>query len=120
MKLISYRAFYWEKKERLAKSCNFTFRYITDVLSLNNSKVSDYVDRIYPIGLEINDTTETGRSASNLNLHLEIDSKGWLRSKLYDKRDDFDFPFMSSNIPAVPANKGEISQLIRFLSEFYW
>ena len=42
------------------------------------------------------------------DLHLETDSKGELRTKLYDKRDDFDFPivnfpFMSSNIPAAPA-----------------
>jgi len=29
------------------------FRYIEDVLSLNNSKVGDFVDRIYPNELEI-------------------------------------------------------------------
>ena len=42
---------------------------------------------------EIMDTTDTDRSASYLDLHLEIDSEGvWLRTKLYDKRDDFNFP----------------------------
>jgi hypothetical protein len=41
---------------------------------------------------EIKDTTATGRSASNIDLHLEIDSEGWLRTKLYDKRDDYNFP----------------------------
>jgi hypothetical protein len=30
--------------------------------------------------------------ASYLNLRLEIDSEGRLRTKLYDKRDDFNFP----------------------------
>ena len=30
-----------------------------DVLSLNNSKFGDYVDRIYPIELKIKDTTDT-------------------------------------------------------------
>ena len=42
---------YIEKK--LASSFNFTFRYIDDVLSLNNSKLGDFVDRIFPIELEI-------------------------------------------------------------------
>jgi hypothetical protein len=41
-------------------------------------------------------------------LHLEIDSEGRLRTKLYDKRDDLNFPIMNfpfirSNIPAAPA-----------------
>jgi hypothetical protein len=35
------------------------FRYIDDVLSLNNSKFGNFVDRIYPIDLEIKDTTDT-------------------------------------------------------------
>jgi hypothetical protein len=43
----------WEKEKKLARSFNFTFRYIDDVLSLNNSRFCDFVDRIYPIGLEI-------------------------------------------------------------------
>jgi hypothetical protein len=46
--------------------------------------------------------------ASYIDLHLEIDSEGQLRTKLYDKRDDFNFPivnfpFICSNIPAAPA-----------------
>jgi hypothetical protein len=45
----------YEKK--LTRSFNFTFRYIYDVLSLNNS--CNFVDRIYPIELEIKDTTDT-------------------------------------------------------------
>ena len=64
----------------LARSFNFTFHYIDDVLSLNNSRFSDFDDRIYPIyiELEIKDTTYTDRSASYLDLHLEIDSEGRL------------------------------------------
>jgi hypothetical protein len=62
--------------------------YIDDVLSPNNSRFVDFVDRIYPIELEIKDTTDTDRSASYLDLHLEIDSEGRLKTKLYDKRDD--------------------------------
>jgi hypothetical protein len=53
-----------KNKKKLARSFNFTFRYIDGVLSLNNSKPSDFVNRSYPIELEIKDTTNTARSAS--------------------------------------------------------
>jgi hypothetical protein len=46
------------------------------------------VDRIYPIELEIKDTTDTDRCASYLDLHLEIDCERRLRTKLYVKRCD--------------------------------
>ena len=97
----------------------FLNAYIDDVLSLNNSRLGDFVDRIYPTELEIKDTTDTDRSASHLGLHLEIDSEGRLRTKLYDKRDDFNFPivnfpFICSNIPAALAYGVYISQLIRY------
>ena len=90
------------------------FHYIVDVFPLNNSRLGDFIDRIYPIELEIKDTTSTDRSASYLDLHLEIDR---LRTKLYDKRDDFNFPivnfpFICSNIPATSAYGVYISQLI--------
>ena len=44
---------------------------------------------------------------------------GRLNTKVYDKRDDFNFPivnfpFLSSNIPAAPAYEVYISQLIRY------
>ena len=108
-----------KKEKKLAQSFNFTFRYIDDVLSLNNSKFGDLRDLIYPVELEIKDTTDTLKSASYLDLYLEIDISGRLRSKLYDKRDDFsfpivNFPFLCSNIPAAPAYGVYISQLIRY------
>ena len=72
-----------------------------------------------PIELEIKDTTDTGKSASYLDLHLEIDNEVRLKTKLYDKRDDFsfpivNFPFLSSNIPAASADRVCISKLIRY------
>ena len=105
--------------KKLARSFNFSFRYIDDVLSLNNARFGDYLHLIYPKELEIKDTTDTPTSASYLDLHLEIDSRGKLRTKLFDKRDSFNFPivnfpFLSSNIPAAPAYGVYISQLIRF------
>jgi len=84
------------------------FRYTDDVLSLNTSMFGEFVDRIYHIELEIKDTTDTTRYASYIDLQLEIDSESRLRAKPYDKRDDFNFPsvnfpFICSNISAVPA-----------------
>ena len=106
-----------KNEKKVARSFNFTFRYIDDVLSLNNSRFGDFVDRIYPIELKIKDTTDTDRSASYLDLHLEIDSEDRLRTKLYDKRDYFNFPivnFPCSNNPAAPAYGVYISQMIRY------
>ena len=63
--------------------------------------------RIYLIELEMKDTTDTDRFALYLDLHLEIDNEGRLRTKLYDKGNDFNFPivnfpFICRNIPAAP------------------
>ena len=52
-----------KNEKKLARSFNFTFRFIDDVLSLNNCKFGDFVDRIYPIELEIKGTIYTARSA---------------------------------------------------------
>jgi hypothetical protein len=65
-----------KNEKKLAWSFNFTFRYIDDVISLNNFRFGDFVDRIYPIELEIKHITDTDRFASYLDLHLEIDSYG--------------------------------------------
>jgi hypothetical protein len=90
------------------------FRYTDDVLSLNN-----FVDRIYPIEPEKKDTTDTDMSTSYRDLQLEIDSEGRLRTKLYDKRDDFNIPIvnfrcMRITFPAAPAYGVCISQMIRY------
>jgi hypothetical protein len=74
---------------------------------------------IYPDELEIKDTTESDKSASYLDILLNIDSNGRLTTSIYDKRDDFDFaivniPFLCSNIPLSPAYGLYVSQLIRY------
>ena len=84
MRLTSYKNFSGRKIR--SKQYPVTFRYIDDVLSLNNSKFGDYVERVYPIELAIKDTTDTVKSASYLDLHLEIDNEGRLKTKPYDKR----------------------------------
>jgi hypothetical protein len=66
--------------------------------------------------VEIKETTDTASSASFLDLYFEFDDSGQLSTKIYDKRDDFNFkiinfPNMCSNIPASPAYGIYISQL---------
>ena len=96
-----------------------SFHYIDDVLSLNNSRFVNYLHSIFPNELEVKDTTDTQKSDSFLDLHPETDNEGRLKTKLYDKRDNFTFPivnipFISINIPASPADGVYISNLIRY------
>ena len=51
-------------KRHLAKSFCFTYRYIDDVLSINNAKFEDYINIIYPVELENKDTTDADHHAS--------------------------------------------------------
>ena len=54
--------------------------------------------------------------ASFLDLHLSI-SDGFVQTKIYDKRDDFDivnFPFLDGDVPRSISYGVYISQLIRF------
>ena len=86
---------------------------------MNNPNFGDYLEVIYPTELEVKDTTESINSALYLDLQLEFDIQGKLNLKLYDKRDDFNFPivnfpFLSSNIPASPAYGVYVSQPIRY------
>ena len=114
-----------KNEKKLARSLNFTFRYIDDIRSLNNFWFGDFVDCIYRIDLEIKDTTDTDRSASYLDLHLEIDSEGRLRTKLYDKRDDFNFPIVNFPFICMPldtafAHKYGISKLFLLSTVLDW
>ena len=121
MRQTSFKGFSRIKIEnrKLAQTFKSSIFYIADVLSLNNSRFGDYLHRIYPNELEVKDTTDIQKSASYLDFHLEIDNGGRLKTKLYDKRDDFtfpivNFPFISSVITAAPAYGVYISQLIRY------
>ena len=106
-------------RKRLASQFNFTYRYIDDVLSINNPDFENYLGQMYPPELEIKDMTESDTFATCLDLLLSIDRDGQPHTSLYDKRGDFNFhitnfPFLSSNIPSSPAYGVIISQLIRY------
>jgi len=70
-----------------------------------------------PVELLVKDTTVSPNPASYLDLYIEHDIYGTLTTKLYDKRDDFNFPivkypFLGSKIPSSPAHGVYLSQLI--------
>jgi hypothetical protein len=68
---------------------------IDDVLSINNSRFPEFLPLIYPPELEVKETTDTASSASFLDLYLEFDHSGQLSTKIYDKRDDFNFKIIN-------------------------
>ena len=76
------------------------------------------VNRIYPPELQLNKANTSDTEAPFLDLHLSI-SNGFVSSKIYDKRDDFDFdivnfPFLDGDVPRSTSYGVYISQLIRF------
>ena len=107
------------KKLHLARKFNFTFRYIDDLISINNSCFGNYVSSIYPSSLELKNATDSPEGTAYLDLYLFKTNDGLLKTKLYDKRDDFQFeivnyPWMDSNIPICPAYGVYISRLVAF------
>ena len=79
----------------------------------------DYLKEIYPSQLTVEKANKSDHLADYLDLTFIIDSGGKLSTRLYDKRDDFDFhtvnfPFLSSDIPSGPSYGVYISQLIRY------
>ena len=63
------------------------------------------VDRIYPTGLQLNRANSSDTEAPFLDLNLCI-SNGTVSTKIYDKRDDFDFDIVNFSFlamsPGVP------------------
>ena len=60
------------------------------------------VNRIYPSQFQLNKAKVADTEASFLVLHLSI-SDGFVKTKIYDKRDDFDivnFPFLDGDVPS--------------------
>ena len=93
--------------------------YSTSATTFNNKKFLDYLKEIYPSQLTVEKANKSDHLADYLDLTFIIDSGGKLSTRLYDKRDDFDFhivnlPFLSSNIPSGPSYGVYISQLIRY------
>ena len=76
------------------------------------------VNQIYPPQLQLDKANTSDIEAPFLDLHLSI-SNGFVASKIYDKRDDFDFdivnfPFLEDGVPRRPSCGVYISLLISF------
>ena len=103
----------------MAYRFNFKYRYMDDVLSINNPEFENYLGQMNLIELEIKDTADSNTSAFYLDLRPSIGRDGQLHTSIYDKRDDFNFHItnfqsLRSNIPTSLAYGVFISQLIRY------
>ena len=98
----------------------YAFRYIDDLLSLNDVGYLERVyDDIYPSEMKLNKTNTTSICCDYLDINITI-KNGKFVSKIYDKRQDFNFnvislPHMSSNVPVGPTYGVFMSQLNRYL-----
>ena len=110
--LMSYEYKFMEKLEKnnihKARKFNYTFRYIDDLISINNKDFGTSLPNIYPDELSIKKESTHEDRASYLDLCIEVQGKHF-HTKMYDKRDSFNFdivnyPFVKdSNIPENPA-----------------
>ena len=63
--------------------------------SIDNPYFEGMVNQIYPPELQLNKANISDTEAPFLDLHLSV-SNGFVSSKIYDKRDDFDFDIVNS------------------------
>ena len=72
---------------------------------------------VYPSEFQLSKANVSDAEAPFLDLHLSA-SDGFVKAKIYDKRDDFDFdivnfPFLDGDVPRSTSYGVYISQLIR-------
>ena len=106
------------KQAEIIEAFKSTSRYLDYLLNIDNPYFEGMVNRIYPPELQLNKANTSDTEAPFLDLHLSI-SNGFVSSKIYDKRDDFDFdivnfPFLDGDVPRSISYGVYISQLIRF------
>ena len=107
-----------DNQSGVIEAFNSTSRYLDDLLNIDNNFFDRMVNRIYPSELQLNKANMSDAEASFLDLHLSI-SDGFVKTKIYDKRDDFDFdivnfPFLDGDVPRSASYGVYIPQLIRF------
>ena len=107
-----------DKQADVIDKFNTTSRYFDDILNINNVYFDNMVSQIYPSELQLNKANASDTEAAFLDLHLSI-SNDIVSTKIYDKRDDFDFeivniPFLDGDVPRSTSYGVYISQLIRF------
>ena len=109
-------------KLKLLKHLNQHLDIWTTLLwNIDNPYFEGMVNRIYSPELQLNKANTSNTEASFLDLYLSI-SNGFVSSKIYDKRDDFDtdivnVSFLDDDVPCSTSYVVYISQLIRFAKE---
>ena len=83
-----------DKKADVIDAFNTTSRYSDDTLNINNVYFDNMVSQIYPSELQLNKANASDTEAAFLDLHLSI-SNDIVSTKIYDKRDDFDFEIVN-------------------------
>ena len=79
-----------DNRADVIEAFNSTSRYLDDLLNIDNPYFEGMVNQIYPPELQVNKANTTDTEAPFLDLHLSI-ANGFVSSKIYDKRYDFDF-----------------------------
>ena len=102
----------------IIEAFNSTSCYLDDLINIDNPYFEQMVGQIYPTELQLNKVNSSDTEAPFLDLNLSI-TNGIVSSKIYDKRDDFNFeivnfPFLDGNVPHSPSYGVYIIQLIRF------
>ena len=83
-----------DKQADIIDALNTEFRYLDDISNINNVYFDNMVSQIYPSELQLNKVNTSDTEATFLDLHLPI-SNDIVSTKIYDKRDDFDFEIVN-------------------------
>ena len=83
-----------DKQADVIDAFNTTSRYLDDILNIYNVYFDYMVSQIYPSELQLNKANTSDTEAEFLDLHLSI-STDIVSTKIYDKRDDFDFEIVN-------------------------
>ena len=83
-----------DKQADIIDAFNTTSRYLNDILKIYNVYFDTMVSQIYPSELHFDKANTSGTKAAFLDVPLSI-SNDIVSTKIYDKRDDFDFEFVS-------------------------
>ena len=106
------------KQAEIIEAFKSTTRYLDDLLNIDNPYFEGMINHIYLTELQLNKANTSDTETPFLDLHLSI-SSGFVSSKIYDKRDGFDFdivnfPFLDGEFPRSTSYEVYISQLIQF------
>ena len=107
-----------DNQSEVIEAFSFFSRYLDDLWNIDNNFFDSMVSHISPSELPLNQDNVLDTEASCLDLSYSI-SDGFVKTKVLDKRDDFDFDvvnfsFLDGYVPRSTSYGVYISQLIHF------